>query len=62
MDYISDNYRTTDIQVTPPRSGTPGNVGIEAIIHAYGTPDVTPNTVIDELEKRDDVIFSIESI
>lgn len=62
IDYISDNYRATDIQVTPSRSGTPGNVGIEAIIHAHDTPNVTPNSIIEALENRDDVVFSIESI
>ena len=62
IDHLGATYRTSDVQVTPPRSGTAGNVGIEAIIHAWGTPDVTPQSVIEALEKREDVIFSIESI
>lgn len=62
IDYLNETYRTTDIQVTPPRSGTAGNVGIEAIIHAFGTPDVTPKSVTEELEKKEGVVFSIESI
>lgn len=62
IDYLNEAYRTTDIQVTPPRSGTTGNVGIEAIIHAFGTPHVTPKSVTEELEKKEGVVFSIESI
>ena len=62
IDYLNSSYRTSDVQVTPSRSGTVGNVGIEAIIHAYETPSVTPSYVTEDLEKLEYVVFAIESI
>ncbi len=61
---LSENYPTTDIQITPPRSGTQGNVGIEANVHTTtkSFSDLTPKSMAEELEKLEHVVFAIESI
>ena len=59
IDEISGMFNITDIQVTLPRSGTSGNVGIEINVH---TKNETPEQVSAEIEKLDQVIFAIESI
>ena len=56
---ISKMFNITDIQVTLPRSGTSGNVGIEINVH---TKNETPEQVSADIEKLDQVIFAIESI
>jgi putative Mg2+ transporter-C (MgtC) family protein len=58
---IESNYTVTDIQVTSPRSGTVGNVGIEANIHKLKT-NITPGEVARRLEKEEYVIFALESL
>ena len=60
IDYLEANYKVTDIQVTPPRSGTVGNVGIEANVHAVSGQ--TPGTIARELEALEEVVFALESI
>lgn len=62
--HLSENYPTTDIQITPPRSGTQGNVGIEANVHTTtkSFTDLTPKSMAEELEKLEHVVFAIESI
>ena len=59
IDEISGMFNITDIQVTIPRSGTSGNVGIEINVH---TRKETPEQVSADIEKLDQVIFAIESI
>ena len=59
IDEISKMFNITDIQVTLPRSGTSGNVGIEINVH---TRKETPEQVSADIEKLDQVIFAIESI
>ena len=59
IDTISKMFNITDIQVTLPRSGTSGNVGIEINVH---TKKETPEQVSADIEKLDQVIFAIESI
>ncbi len=59
IDTISGMFNITDIQVTLPRSGTAGNVGIEINVH---TKNETPEQVSADIEKLDQVIFAIESI
>lgn len=61
VDIIEEKYHATDIQVTAPRSGTSGNVGIEANIHNKNFA-ISPDVVSYELEKEDFVIFALESI
>lgn len=62
VDYMSKNYRITDVQITPPRSGTDGYVGIEANIHPTAGSCPTPADVANNLETLEDVIFALESI
>lgn len=62
LDYMNKNYRITDVQITPPRSGTTGCVGIEANIHPTPGSNPTPHAVSKNLETLDDVIFALESI
>ena len=60
--YLHDNYTATDIQVTPPRSGIAGYVGIEVNIHPAHKQTLTPTMVAVDLEKLENVVFSLESI
>jgi putative Mg2+ transporter-C (MgtC) family protein len=58
---LEASYDVTDVQVTSPRSGTAGNVGIEANIHKHKT-QVTPHEVAESMESHDWVIFALESL
>lgn len=62
IDHLTENYPSTDIQVTPPRSGMSGYVGIEVNIHPSAKSPFTPAGVSVELEKLEDVVFALESI
>ena len=62
IEHLSKCYRVTDVQITPPRSGTPYFVGIEANVHPSARNPITPKIISEELEKLDDVVFSLESI
>ena len=62
VEYIKTHYRATDVQVTPPRSGTTGSVGIEANIHPAPKETLTPSMVAKDLEQLEDVVFALESI
>ena len=62
IDYITEHYRSTDVQVTPPRSGTVGSVGIEVNIHPSAKTPFTPTGVAKDLEALEDVVFALESI
>ena len=62
LDHLSQNYPVTDMQVTQPRSGHAGNVGIEANVHAYNREGLTPDSMARELEELEDIIFAIESL
>lgn len=61
IDFLASKYNVTDIQVTTPRSGTVGNVGIEANVY---NPDyaTSPDDVSKTLEQQDHVIFALESV
>ena len=59
---LCELYPITDIQVTPPRSGKSGNVGIEGNVHITGGKHTTPDEVAKRLEELDFVIFALESI
>ena len=54
IDHLNVTYRSTDVQVTPPRSGTAGCVGIEVNIHPSKKNPWTPSIVSKELEQLDD--------
>lgn len=63
IEMLKENYNVSAIQVTTPRSGKNGNVGIEANIHILQKKDrVSPDFVAKDIEKHDYVIFAIESI
>ena len=63
IDMLKEKYNTSAIQVTVPRSGKNGNVGIEANVHILQKKDrVSPIAVAKEIEAYDYVIFAIESI
>lgn len=60
IDIFNNGYGAHDTQVTAPRSGIAGNVGIEVSII---TPDgVTQVDVLERLRKREFVVFAIHSI
>ena len=61
IDLLEKNYHVSDIQVTSPRSGTAGNVGIEANVHNNDF-STSPSVVSKELENEEFVIFALESI
>ncbi len=61
IDLIKSKFRVSDIQVTAPRSGTAGNVGIEANVHNRNL-STSPDAVSEELEKEDFVVFALESL
>lgn len=61
INHLSSTYLASDIQVTAPRSGTSGNVGIEANIHNPNNC-IAPAEMSIEIEKLDFVVFAIESI
>lgn len=62
LEYMNANYRITDVQITPPRSGTAMHVGIEANVHPSQNAYPTPSEVAEDLERLDEVIFALESI
>ena len=61
IDFLSSQYNVTDIQVTTPRSGSAGNVGIEANVHNHDFA-TSPDEVSKALESQEYVIFALESI
>ena len=61
VNLLEANYNVGDIQVTAPRSGTAGNVGIEANVRNSDFK-TSPRKVSLELEENDFVIFALESI
>ena len=61
IDILEAKYNIWDVQVTAPRSGTAGNVGIEANVYNRDF-STSPDKVSSELEKEDFVIFALESI
>ena len=62
VELLKEKYRAHDIQVTLPRSGTAGNVGIEASISSSRTLKVELDETLAYLDTLDYVVFAIESI
>ena len=65
IDTLSTKYRISDVQVTSPRSGKSGNVGIEINVHVSTISPhhrITPCDMAREIEENDFVIFALESI
>ncbi len=62
INHLKEEYSASSIQVTTPRSGISGNIGIEANIHNPKNK-LTPCELSQEVEKElDYVVFAIESI
>ena len=61
IDYLENTYRISDIQVTAPRSGTAGNVGIEGNVHNSDF-STSPKALSKALEEREHVVFALESL
>jgi len=61
IDFLEGSFKVSDIQVTAPRSGAAGNVGIEANIHNSNL-STSPEAVTALLEAEDQVVFALESI
>ena len=55
------NFKISDIQVTTPRSGTTGNVGIEANVYNHDLK-TSPEEISKIIEAEKQVVFAIESI
>jgi putative Mg2+ transporter-C (MgtC) family protein len=62
LDMLNTGYRVSDIQVTPPRSGKSGNVGIEANVYISGKERKQADEMARELEAHEYVVFAMESI
>lgn len=63
INMLKEQYKVSAIQVTTPRSGKNGNVGIEANVHIMQKKDrISPDSLAKEIEQHDYVIFAIESI
>ena len=61
IEFLENKFAVTDIQVTPPRSGATGNIGIEAnVFNRDGK--TTPRLVAEVLETQEQVVFALESI
>ena len=62
VEMLKNKYDAHDIQVTVPRSGANGNIGIEASIISSKKHFIRLEDVVNDLQERDFVIFAIESI
>ncbi len=59
--YLEAKYDASGIQITAPRSGTAGNVGVEVNISNIKNANPPPK-ISAELEALDYVVFAIESV
>ncbi len=59
---LKELYSAHDIQITVPRSGVVGNVGIEASILTGRKGSITLEEVTEKMNTFDYVVFSLESI
>ncbi len=64
LKFLKETYEAHDVQVTVPRSGVSGNVGVELSIVADKKQKIRNSLkeVINSLEEKDYVIFAIESL
>lgn len=61
VDFMKSSFKISDVQVTAPRSGTQGNVGIEANVYNDDLK-TSPDEIAKIIEAEDEVVFAIESI
>ena len=59
--YLEESFGASGIQVTSPRSGVSGNVGIEANISNLKNEN-PPIVLTEKIEELDYVVFAIESV
>jgi hypothetical protein len=59
---MKEKYHAHDLQVTVPRSGVSGNVGIEASVDVNKKENVYLKSVIKSLGEVDYVVYAIESV
>lgn len=62
IESLKEKYQAHDIQVTVPRSGIAGNVGIEVILVIQRKNKTTLKEVIEEINEYPSVVYAIESI
>ena len=62
IDFLKNKYNAHDVQVTVPRSGVSGNVGIETSVFSTKKNHVYLNDVLDDIRKLDYVVFAVESL
>lgn len=62
IEELKKNYGAHDIQVTVPRSGIVGNVGIEVILIIPRKEKVTLAEVIGKINEYPSVVYAIESV
>ena len=62
ISFLKEKYRAHDIQVTVPRSGVSGNVGIEVSIDSGVKDKIKLEDVTNVLHKNEYVVFAIESL
>ena len=60
--FLKDTYKAHDVQVTVPRSGVNGNVGIEVSLVTSKKENVSLKDAIEDLHCREYVVFAIESL
>ena len=62
ISFLKERYDAHDIQVTVPRSGVSGNVGIEVSLFTAKKSGHTLDSVIKDIEDLDYVMFATESL
>ena len=62
LNFLAEEFDARDIQVTVPRSGYSGNIGIEVSILFLGGTYIPLETVIEKTEAKEYVVFAIESL
>ena len=62
IEFLKTTYRAHDVQVTIPRSGVSGNVGIEVSIDSGVKEKIRIENVTETLHKNEYVVFAIESL
>lgn len=62
IESLKEKYQAHDIQVTVPRSGITGNVGIEVILVIPRKNKTALKDVINEINEYPSVVYAIESI
>jgi putative Mg2+ transporter-C (MgtC) family protein len=62
ISFLKTSYHAHDIQVTVPRSGVSGNVGIEVSVDSGVKDKIKLEDVTNVLHKNEYVVFAIESL